>query len=99
MNDQHARNETIPGEFYRTVARRAAEAIRASNPNHRVIVDGNNVGNDAIPELEDLDIAQSCRGYFPHYVSHHKAPWAMKDPENAPAPVWPGKMAGEDHGR
>jgi aryl-phospho-beta-D-glucosidase BglC (GH1 family) len=99
MNDQHARNESIPGELYCKVAKRAAESIRESNPNHLVIADGNNVGNDVIPELEDLNIAQSCRGYFPHYISHHKAPWAMSDPENAPKPVWPGEMAGRHYSR
>lgn len=99
MNDQLAGNEAVPGQLYRKVARRAAEAIRSSNPKHLVIADGNNVGNEVIPELEDLNIAQSCRGYFPHYVSHHQAPWAMKDPEHAPKPVWPGEMAGKHYGR
>lgn len=99
MNDQHAKNGAIPGPLYRKVAKRAAEAIRSANPDHLVIADGNNVGNDVIPELEDLNIAQSCRGYFPHYISHHKAPWAMKDPENAPTPVWPGEMAGKHYDR
>jgi aryl-phospho-beta-D-glucosidase BglC (GH1 family) len=99
MNDQHSKSSAIPGELYRTVAKKAAEAIRAANPNHLVIADGNNVGNSVVPELEDLNIAQSCRGYFPHYISHYKAPWAMKDPEKAPDPVWPGQMNNEYFGR
>jgi len=99
MNDQHSPHATIPGELYRKVAKAAAERIRAINPAHRVIADGNNTGNSVIPEIIDLDIIQSCRGYYPHYISHHKAPWAMKDPDSAPAPVWPGTMNDQYFGR
>jgi endoglucanase len=99
MNDQHARNSPIPGELYRAVAKGATDAIRASQPEHLVIADGNSVGNNVTPELKDLNIAQSCRGYFPGYISHYKAPWANKDPEKCPTPVWPGEMNGEQFGR
>jgi len=92
MNDQHSKNSAIPGFLYREVARSAAEAIRKENKDHLVIADGNNVGNDPIPELADLDIAQSCRGYFPHAISHYKAPWANKDPDNLPMPKYPGQV-------
>jgi len=51
------------------------------------------------PELKDLQIAQSCRGYFPGYISHYKAPWANKDPEKCPTPVWPGQMNEEEFGK
>lgn len=95
MNDQHASNSAIPGELYRKVAKAARDAIRASNPNHVVIADGNRVGNSVTPELNDLGIGQSCRGYFPGAISHYKAPWANKDPEKCPTPVWPGTMHGE----
>lgn len=92
MNDQLSRNSPIPGALYREVARSAAEAIRKENKDHLVIADGNNVGNTPIPELADLNIAQSCRGYFPHAISHYKAPWANKDPGSLPVPEYPGKM-------
>jgi endoglucanase len=95
MNDQHATSSLIPGDLYRTVAKGAADAIRAANPAHLVIADGNRVGNLVTPELKDLNIAQSCRGYFPGAISHYKAPWANKDPEQCPTPVWPGTMNGE----
>lgn len=98
MNDQHAKSSSIPGELYRTVAKGAVDAIRASNRDHLVIADGNSVGNQVTPELIDLNIAQSCRGYFPGFISHYKAPWANKDPEKCPTPVWPGKMNGEEYG-
>jgi hypothetical protein len=74
------------------VAQAAATAIRKENPKHLVIADGNSVGNNVIPEIIDLNIAQSCRGYFPGAISHYKAPWANKDPEHAPAPLWPGQV-------
>ena len=95
LNDQTASTSAVPGELYRKVAKGAIEAIRAANPGHLVIADGNNVGTQVIPELKDLNLAQSCRGYFPYYISHYKAPWANKDPERCPAPVWPGTMNGE----
>lgn len=95
MNDQLSKNSPIPGALYRQVARSAAEAIRKENKAHLVIADGNNVGNDPVPELADLDIAQSCRGYFPHAISHYKAPWANKDPESLPVPVYPGQTGSQ----
>jgi hypothetical protein len=45
--------------------------------------------------LADLNIAQSCRGYFPHAISHYKAPWANKDPEHLPTPVYPGQVGNQ----
>jgi aryl-phospho-beta-D-glucosidase BglC (GH1 family) len=95
MNNQHATKGPVPGDIYRTVAKAATEAIRAVNPGHLVIADGNRVGNVVTPELIELGIAQSCRGYNPGQISHYKAPWANKDPEKCPTPVWPGTMNGE----
>jgi endoglucanase len=99
LNDQHASNRPVPGELYRAVAKQATDAIRASNPEFIVIADGNKVGYQVTPELKDLNIAQSCRGYYPHYISHYKAPWANKDPEHSPTPVWPGTINGEKFGK
>jgi aryl-phospho-beta-D-glucosidase BglC (GH1 family) len=92
MNDQHSRRSAVPGSLYRKVAKAAAETIRKENPGHLVIADGNNGGNTVIPEIKDLNIAQSCRGYHPGIISHYKAPWAFKDPENLPEPKWPGQV-------
>jgi len=92
MNDQHSKNTSIPGALYREVARSAAEAIRKENKDHLVIADGNNVGNNPTPELADLNLGQSCRGYYPHYISHYKAPWASSDPDHMPAPLYPGQV-------
>jgi endoglucanase len=92
MNDQHSKRSEVPGDVYRQVAKGAAESIRKENPSHLVIADGNNVGNTVIPEIIDLNIGQSCRGYFPGIISHYKAPWAHKDAENLPEPKWPGQV-------
>ena len=99
MNDQFSKRGPIPGRLYRKVAQMAAQTIRQYNPKHRVIADGNNVGSDVIPEIFDLDIAQSCRGYYPHYISHYRAPWVYKNPDDAPQPVWPGVIDGKSFSR
>ena len=92
MNDQHSRSGPVPGDVYRKVAKRAAETIHKENKDHLVIADGNRGGNMVIPELSDLDISQSCRGYYPHQISHYKASWANKDIEHLPDPKWPGQV-------
>lgn len=92
MNDQHSKSGAVPGGVYYKVAKGAAEAIRSENPAHLVIADGNNVGNTPIPEIIELNIAQSCRGYNPGAISHYKAPWANKDVNNLPDPKWPGQV-------
>jgi aryl-phospho-beta-D-glucosidase BglC (GH1 family) len=99
MNDQFSAKNALPGDLYRKVAMKAAAAIRKANPGHLIIADGNEVGNRPTPELVDLDMGQSCRGYFPHYISHYQAPWVWKDPAQAPDPVWPGTIDGRDFSR
>jgi endoglucanase len=92
MNDQHSPSYPLPGELYRKVAAAAVAAIRKENPDRLIVADGNAGGSLVTPELRDLGIAQSCRGYYPHAISHYKAPWANKDPEHLPVPVWPGQV-------
>ena len=99
MNDQFSKSSALPGELYRSVAESAVKAIRAENPDHLIIADGNNVGSDVTPELFDLKVGQSCRGYFPHYISHYQAPWVCKDPSKAPKPAWPGTYDGKTYDR
>lgn len=96
MNDQHSPRSSVPGAAYRRVAQAAAAAIRAANPAHLVIADGNDTGTTVVPELADLGIAQSCRGYHPAIVSHFRAPWAFKDVERLPVPHWPGTVEYRD---
>ncbi|WP_020533789.1 glycoside hydrolase family 5 protein [Flexithrix dorotheae] len=92
MNDQHSKRSAIPGDQYRKLALMASKAIRSANPDHLIIADGNNVGRDVIPEIMDLDIGQSCRGYNPAIISHYKASWVYKDSSNLPEPKWPGQV-------
>lgn len=98
-NDQHSPLVPVPGDLYRKVAIAASEAIRKANPGHLVIADGNDVGTKVITEILDLDIAQSCRGYYPGQISHYQAPWANKYPEKNPVPVWPGKIGEREFSR
>ena len=95
MNDQHSPWATLTGETYRRVAAAAVAAIRKENPDRLIIADGNSGGNLVTPELIDLGIAQSCRGYYPGAISHYKAPWANKDPEHQPVPLWPGQVGNQ----
>ncbi len=95
MNDQHSKSGPVPGEIYRKLAQSAAESIRKENPGHLIIADGNSGGNQVVPELIDLNIAQSCRGYYPGSISHFKAPWANKDIEHMPIPKWPGEVGNQ----
>jgi endoglucanase len=99
MNDQFASKGPVPGDIYHKVAEGASKAIRAVSPERLIIADGNSGGNNVIPELTDLNLGQSCRGYWPGLVSHYQAPWVWKDPSKAPVPVWPGTIDGKYYGR
>lgn len=92
MNDQLGKKSALQGYIYRNVVRAAYETIKDINKDHLIIADGNNVGKDVTPEITDLDIAQSCRGYVPGIISHYKASWAFKDVDNLPMPKWPGQV-------
>lgn len=99
MNDQFAKKSLVPGETYHKVAEGASKSIRSISPERLIIADGNSGGNNVIPELIDLNIGQSCRGYWPGLVSHYQAPWVWKDPSLAPQPEWPGVIDGRNYGR
>ncbi|MDQ8201761.1 cellulase family glycosylhydrolase [Pelagicoccus sp. SDUM812003] len=89
MNDQHGERKPLQPEVYHRVAKAACDAIRGVKPDALIVADGNNGGHEAVPALADLGIAQSCRGYVPFNISHHKAPWVYKDPSALPTPQWP----------
>jgi aryl-phospho-beta-D-glucosidase BglC (GH1 family) len=95
MNDQYSPSVPIPGDVYRKVACGCLDVIHRQTPDRLVVADGNNGGSQVIPELLDLPVAQSCRGYYPHYVSHYRAGWVWKNPDDAPMPVWPCTINGE----
>ncbi len=99
MNDQFSPSKPIPGDTYRKVAVGCLDVIHKQNPDRLVVADGNHGGSLVVPELTDLPIGQSCRGYFPHYISHYRASWVWKNPDDAPMPVWPGTIDGQKFDR
>ncbi len=77
-------------ERYAVVVRALVEAIRAEDANRMIFADGINIGQNPMPELVDLHLVQSTRGYQPKAVSHHGANWVPLDEyETMKAPTWP----------
>ncbi|MFP4052988.1 MAG: glycoside hydrolase family 5 protein [Phycisphaerae bacterium] len=73
---------------YQRVVRTASAAIRQVDPDRLIVADGISWGRQPVPELADLRVAQSCRGYEPFGISHYQASWV--DGEKFPQPTWPG---------
>ncbi|MFT4733520.1 MAG: endoglucanase [Algoriphagus sp.] len=92
MNDQFGAKTALPGDVYYKLVAAAKEAIHAVNDKRLIIADGNQVGNKVTPELIDLKVGQSCRGYAPGQISHYKAPWVYEDTSNLPEVKWPGQV-------
>lgn len=69
--------------------RQTVVAIRAFDPNREIVIDGLGGGYLAMPELADLGVTHSGRGYHPMPVTHHRASW-WPDHVKAPAPKYPG---------
>lgn len=88
-NDQHSPGGPVDVLDYHRVAKAALETIKSVKKSRIVIADGNGGGGIAVPELADLELAQSCRGYHPFPISHYKASWVYKDPESVPPVDWP----------
>lgn len=76
-------------ESYLAVNQRTIEAIQREDPHRLIIVDGNNVGRDALPEfLRYANVIQATRGYHPGTISHYRAGW-VKGSDRHPPPRWP----------
>lgn len=69
--------------------RRTVAAIRAIDPQREIIIDGLAGGHVAIPELSDLGVIHSGRGYQPMPVSHWGATW-WTEWQKAAGPIYPG---------
>jgi endoglucanase len=78
----------IAEEVYASVMKKAADAIRAKDPNRLIIADGREYGNKPSAKIRELGIMQSMRGYYPFTVSHYKAEWVKGASDYSP-PVWP----------
>ncbi|MBN1887732.1 MAG: cellulase family glycosylhydrolase [Thermoflexales bacterium] len=76
-------------ENHAAIIRRTVSAIRAVDPAREVVIDGLNGGNLAMPELANLGILHSGRGYLPMPVSHYRASW-WSGHAGLPEPVYPG---------
>lgn len=75
-------------EIHADLMRRTVAAIRAIDPQRPITIDGLAGGNLAMPELSDLDLTQSGRGYMPMAVSHYQASW-WDGSAGLPAPTYP----------
>ena len=80
-------------ERHEHVIRTALKAIHGIDPARLVIADGVTWGNDPVPALAGLPLAQSCRGYVPMQISHYQASWV--DGERFDVPTWPTTDQGE----
>ena len=82
--------EEMTREDHERVIRATVAAIREIDPDRLIIIDGLTWANDPVPELADLDVAQSCRAYVPMGISHYQASWV--ESEGWPEPTWPGAL-------
>jgi endoglucanase len=71
--------------------RRTVTAIRAVDPDRGIVIDGLAGGNLAVPELGDLGVIQSARGYQPMAVTHFRADWC-EETRGLPYPSYPGTV-------
>ncbi len=62
-------------DVHQKLIRRVTAAIHAIDPARQVVIDGLEGGHIAMPELADLDVVHSGRGYQPMCVSHQGASW------------------------
>src|SRR5882724_11623403 len=75
---------------YAEIARALVAAIREQSPDRLIFADGADLGQTPIPEIVDLGLVQSTRGYLPKMISHSTASWVPKaEFESFEKPVWP----------
>ena len=84
----------IDAAAYLPAVQVAVDAIRAADPARLIVADGLEWGNQPVPELAGLKIAQSTRGYQPMNISHYKAGW-VEGSDAFPLPRWPLPRAGQ----
>ena len=89
VNEPKNPSAEMSRQDHERVIRAAVVAIRSVDPDRLIIADGLTWGNDPLPELADLNIAQSCRSYLPMGVSHYQASW-VAGADKYPMPAWPG---------
>lgn len=75
-------------ENHADLIRRTVAAIHAIDPNREIVIDGLDGGHLAMPELANLNVTHSGRGYQPQNITHYQATW-WPDYEGQPFPVYP----------
>lgn len=76
-------------QIHERLMRRTVAAIRAIDPQRPIVLDGLGGGHLAMPELADLGVVHSGRGYQPMPVSHYRATW-WKGHAGLLEPIYPG---------
>ncbi|ORX22725.1 glycoside hydrolase [Thermoanaerobacterium sp. PSU-2] len=87
-------------EIHASLIKRTVEAIRQIDPEREIVIDGLGGGNIAMPELADIGVIHSGRGYQPMALTHYEATW-WNGYKGLPMPtypdlVWDGKMWNKD---
>ena len=78
-------------ENHKAIMKRVSEEIRKISPERTIICDGLGCGHLACPELADLDVVLSGRGYTPIQITHWKAEWMYEQGSDKwEYPQWPG---------
>lgn len=81
-------------DIHQNVIRRITSEIRAIDPERTVVINGLAGGHLAMPELADLDVVHSGRGYQPMLVSHYQAEW-WAGSKGMPVPTYPCEYNGQ----
>ena len=84
------RTKPLTPELHAKVMRRVVKAIRDIDPNRLIFADGMWWGRDPMPDLADLNVVQSTRGYEPSQITHYLAGW-VDGADKWPVPTWPLK--------
>lgn len=87
-------NEPVAArDAHEHVIRSVVPVIRAARADRTIIADGLNWGQFVLPELKDLGLVQSTRGYNPNTITHYKASW-VEGADAYPEPTWPVERKG-----
>ena len=79
---------------HKAIMSRVCAAIRAISPERTIVCDGLGGGHLACPELEELGVVMSGRGYTPMRLTHWHAEWMEKQGSCTwDYPGWPGMKA------
>jgi endoglucanase len=77
-------------ERYVEIVKALVAGIREIDPARLIFADGVNIGQLPVPEIVNLGLVQSTRGYLPKALTHYNASWVPKDElETRNPPTWP----------